>query len=85
MYDLEPTDEQLAMLRFIRKNGEFAARMTAEAYYRQISGRPINGAQHFQAVLDSVEREGLIRHDKAERGTPAKYFLTPKGLRLLGE
>ncbi|HEV2971313.1 MAG TPA: hypothetical protein VGY55_15165 [Pirellulales bacterium] len=85
MYDLEPTDEQLAMLRFIRNNGEFAARITAEAYYRQISGRPIKGAQLFQELLDSVERDGLIEHNKAERGTPAKYYLTPKSLRLLGE
>ena len=85
MYDLEPTDEQMAMLRFVRKNGEFAARMTDEVYYRQISGRPIKGAQHFQELLDSVEREGLIGHEKAQRGTPAKYYLTPKGLRILGE
>jgi hypothetical protein len=85
MYDLEPTDEQMAMLRFVHKNGEFAARMTNEVNCRQISGRPIKDAQHFQELLDSVEREGLIAHERAQRGTPAKYYLTPKGLRILGE
>ena len=85
MYDLEPTDEQKALLRWVKTKGDFVARMCDTAYYLQLLRRPIAGFQDLQDQLDTLEREGLIGHDKAERGTPAKYFLTPKGLRLLGE
>jgi predicted transcriptional regulator len=86
MYDLEPTDEQKVFLRAVNSKGEFVARLCDTAYHKQISGRPIAGFQeHIQDQLDTLEREGLIGHDKAQRGRPAKYYLTPKGLRLLGE
>ena len=86
MYDLEPTDEQKVFLRWVRSKGDFVARLCDTAYYSQLLRRPITGFQeHIQVQLDTLEREGLIGHDKAQRGTAAKYYLTPKGLRLLGE
>jgi predicted transcriptional regulator len=86
MYDLEPTDEQKVLLRAVKRKGDFIAKLCDTAYYSQLLRRPIAGFQeHIQDQLDTLEREGLIGHDKTVRGTPAKYFLTPKGLRILGE
>jgi DNA-binding HxlR family transcriptional regulator len=86
MYDLEPTEERKIILRAVRDRGDFVARLCDSAYYSQILRRPMAGFQeHIQDQLDTLEREGLIGHEKAQRDIPAKYFLTPKGLRLLGE
>jgi hypothetical protein len=84
MYDLEPTDEQKAFLRWVRDKGEFVAKMTVEAYYLEIRGRPIRGFHLLKDQLDTLERHGLIELDRP-KGRAAEYRLTPQGARLLDE
>ena len=85
MYDFELTDEQRAILRFVQRGGFLATVCIEGVGIREIPDLLIKGRQQFQNQIDTLEREGLIRHDKDERGTLADYHLTPKGLRLLGE
>jgi hypothetical protein len=85
MYDIELTDEQRAILRFIHRGGCLATVIIEGARIREIPGLLIEGRQQFQNQLDSLELKGLIGRDKAERGGLADYYLTPKGLRRLGE
>jgi hypothetical protein len=85
MYDFELTDEQRAILRFVHKGGFLVTGSMEGASIREIPDLLIKDRRRFQNQIDTLEREGLISRDKAERGTLADYFLTPKGLRLLGE
>jgi hypothetical protein len=60
MYDLEPTDEQRAFLRWVRSKGESVAKMIIEAYYREISGRPI---KDFKLLSDQLDCPRKSRAD----------------------
>ncbi len=82
MYDLEPTDEQRAFLRWVRSKGEFVARMTIEAYYKDVLGRPVKDFQLLGDQVDALERHGLIELVTA-KGRAAEFRLTPQGTRLL--
>jgi hypothetical protein len=85
MYDFELTDNQKAILRFIQRGGYLGTVWIEGVGIREIPDLLIKGRQQFQNQIETLERGGLIRRDKDERGTLADYYLTPKGLRLLGE